>query len=808
MSFLRALLFFPIIATFIAGAAVVPNRYIVELSTEPVSTHVANDASLRSMSHRGALQSATARSHRSRIAAEQDTARQQIESQEGGQVLGHVDTLLNALFVRIPDAKAGNLKNIPGVLRVHKVYRMEHFLDQAAVIHKLPQAWSQVGIANAGLGIKIAVVDSGIDVGHPGFQDPSLPMPAGFPIVSDDVNLPFTNNKIIVARSYPDLLDSSEPDRTARDHSGHGTAVAMCAAGVQTTGPLATISGFAPKAYLGSYKIEGSPNVNGPSTDATVQAFEDATNDGMDIISLSSGIPLPLDFDQDPVIDSAENASAMGVIVVIAAGNEGSGSNTISSPASAPSAIAAGASRNNRTFLPRVSVDTLGSFSSLPGDKAIPATPVRAALADVAALDPTGLACSALPANSLSGKIAFILRGTCTFEVKLNNAAAAGAIAGLIYTSPDRAADRFAEGSATIPAQMVTNGDGVTIKNALAKQSLSATLDFTMYPASVNPNQIADFSSRGPGVDFAIKPDLVAVGEDIYTAAQSFDPLGDVYDPSGFALIDGTSFSAPITSGSAAVVKSFRPGLTAAQYRSLLIDNAATLTLPDGTVARVQQVGGGLLDVSAALNATATAVPPTLSFNAGSGDVSTLRTLMITNIGTAADTFRLTAVARDGGVVPQLSASSLTLQPGASASVRVTFAGSLLQAGQYEGAIHIQSSRTSVDTHVPYWYGVTGQGANLVDFSVLDATTGRAGSRIVDAFNFRILDASGIPLQLRPADIQVSVKQGDGTFVNLDRNLGIPGGVGVNVRLGATPGPNIFHVQVGDLGQDFTLTGR
>lgn len=786
-----------------AAAAVVPNRYIVELSTEPVATHV-----LQSSGGKGSLHTAEAQTHRERIRREQASVRDRIESVEGGMVLGSVDTLVNALFVRIPDAKAVRLANIPGVLRVHKVYRMRHLLDRAAVIHKLPQAWSQVGSDRAGLGIKIGIVDSGIDITHPGFQDPTLPMPAGFPLVNTDSDVQFTNNKVIVARAYPDLLDNPDPDTSARDHDGHGTAVAMCAAGVQTAGPLATISGFAPKAYLGSYKVEGSPGANpNPSNDATLKAFEDATNDGMDIISLSSGVPLPLAFNADPTIAAIEHAASLGVIVIVSAGNEGPDVASISSPASAPSAIAAGASHNDRTFVSQAVVNGVGSFTAYPGDK-YASSPITGALADVAPLDGNGQACAALPANSLTGKIALILRGICTFEIKLNNVAAAGAVAGLIYTTPDRDLGRIGEGSATLPAQMVSNSDGLTIKNQLASQpGLTATLDFGSFPQSVDPNRISDFSSRGPNVDFAVKPDLVAVGQDVYTAAQKFDPAGNVYDPTGFALIDGTSFSSPIAAGAAAVVKSFRPGLTAAQYRSLLIDNAGPIALSDGTPARVQQAGGGRLDVSAALNANAAAVPATLSFKVGTSDVSSVQALTISNIGTAADTFQLSAVSRDGGMAPQLSTSSASLQPGASANVRVTFTGSLLQAGQYEGAIHIQSANApNIDTHVPYWYGVQGPAAQIVDFAVADETSGRAGARVTDAFLFRVVDQSGIPI-LNP-DVQVSVGAGDGSFVRLDHIGDIPGSIGITVRLGLTPGTNVFHVQVGDLSHDFAILGR
>src|SRR5439155_3208267 len=114
-----------------------------------------------------------------------------------------------------------------------------------------------------------------------------LAVPDGFP-KGDPA---YTNHKVIVARSYVSLLPSPD-DASARDHSGHGTAAAMIAAGVRNSGPAGTIVGVAPKAYLGSYKIFGSPGVNDTTTtEVLVKALEDALSDGMDVVALSVGSP-------------------------------------------------------------------------------------------------------------------------------------------------------------------------------------------------------------------------------------------------------------------------------------------------------------------------------------------------------------------------------------------------------------------------------------------------------------------------------------------------------------------------------------
>ena len=149
-------------------------------------------------------------------------------------------------------------------------------------------------------------------------------MPDGFPHVNADSDMAYTSNKVIVARSYASLFAARDPDPSASDHSGHGTATSMAAAGVTNAGPLATIAGVAPKAWLGSYKVFGSPGVNDGATESAVlKALDDAVSDGMDVINLSLGsdlTPLPAN---DPEVAAVERASALGVIVVVASGNNG-----------------------------------------------------------------------------------------------------------------------------------------------------------------------------------------------------------------------------------------------------------------------------------------------------------------------------------------------------------------------------------------------------------------------------------------------------------------------------------------------------
>ncbi len=504
----------------------VPGRYIVELTTESVSEHVIR------MSVASGMRGSTANAHRARVQAEQSQVRRQLEQQQA-VVLDSVDTVANALLVQVPDAAAAQLANNPAVKHVYPVRKMHMVLDRAIQLHKVVDAWNQIGADRAGAGIKIAIIDSGIDVGHPGFQDSSLAIPDTFPRVNDNADTVFTNNKIIVARSYVNLLPSRDPDLSARDRVGHGTALAMVAAGVRNSGPLATITGVAPKAYLGNYKIFGTPGINDNSSDdAILKAMDDAVADGMDIISFSVGDDLAPRLTDDLEAQAIERATQAGVIVVVAAGNNGTDLNTISSPATAPSAIAVGATTNDRTFAADAEVPGLTPIVAILGDGAAPSSPITAPITDVATLDNNGLACNPLPAGSLRNNIALILRGTCTFESKLINAQNAGAIAGLVYATADSPSPiGMVTGTAGIPAEMISNGDGVAAKQAAAaNSSLVVTMRFTLSSVPILPNRLTDFTAAGPGVDLSIKPDMMAVGGDIYVATQTFDrtfPLGD-----------------------------------------------------------------------------------------------------------------------------------------------------------------------------------------------------------------------------------------------------------------------------------------
>ncbi|MCX7668673.1 MAG: S8 family serine peptidase, partial [Anaerolineae bacterium] len=436
--------------------------------------------------------------------AEIESRRRALEAELAARripVVATAGTLLNAVFVTAPEDRVGELGNLAGVRAVVPLRRYRRSLNRAVDLARVTQAWQVLGGAGlSGFGQKIGILDTGIEHTHPAFNDETLAPPPGYPVCSgEDCN--FTNNKIIVARSYVRLLaagtsqsdpaaDSRPDDYTPRDREGHGTAVASVAAASGSTGPI-SFRGAAPKAWIGNYKIYGSPGVNDFTTDdVIIQALEDAIRDGMDIISFSTGGPAftgaldsgeacgrPAGVPCDLVAAAFESAARAGVIIVAAAGNEGNDGifspayGSLASPANAPSVIAVGASSNSHYFLPTVSLADEAAPASLKGietrtgDAYLPYGALKAPLRDVAALDGNGLGCGKLPDYSLLGTFALVLRGDCLFSQKVANAEAAGALGVILYMADDSPlVSPGGLGSSWTPTVMISNAAGRALK--------------------------------------------------------------------------------------------------------------------------------------------------------------------------------------------------------------------------------------------------------------------------------------------------------------------------------------------------------
>jgi subtilisin family serine protease len=772
---------FLLVSAAAAFGQVVPGRYLVELAGDPAAAAVMKEGA------RFAARDPRFAPRRAAVRQGQSNARRGV-ADHGGTVLETMDTVMNALIVSIPDARAAELSQIPGVVAVHPVYRLTLHLDHALPLHKVPDAWATLplGQNSAGAGIKIGMIDTGIDVNNPAFSDP-LPALTGFPMVLTTSDVRFTNAKVIVAKNYTTLLpDGGEPD--ANDRVGHGTGTAMAAAGGPAVSPFGPIVGVAPKAYLGSYKVSDAA---GATVDVIVKAVDDAVADGMDVLNLSLGgyVASYSDADlRDPAIAALEAATNAGVIVTVSAGNGGPGASTLANLASAPDVIAVGAIRNDRSLGYAVTADGVAPYAAYTGSGANPGQAVSGPLLDVASLDPSALACLPLPSGSASGMVVLILRGTCTFESKMNNAAAGGAVAAIVYnngvTQPFQTGGEGV-GAATLPTLFMNQADGVDLKSRLAAApGFAVTLQFAQATAFSQRSDLAGFSSRGPSVGSALKPDLVAVGQDIVTAAQSSFPTGEIYDPSGFMDLAGTSYSAPLTAGAAAILKAARPGLTVAQYRSLLINNAGPATSASNVPATISQAGAGVLNVAAALGGTLAAYPTSLNFGTGPGSFNKSLSLFVSNVGTATDTYSVSVAPSGNSPAPTLSATTLQLDPNAPQQIFLQLNASGLDAGEYQGYVQVSGTANPATTTIPYWFAVPGStptGISVLYSDNQDSARSTASGAVV----FRIVDIAGLPFSgtVTPS---VSISVGGGTVRNVYRTGTIPGTYAVDLRTGTS----------------------
>ncbi|MGZ4337143.1 MAG: S8 family serine peptidase [Gaiellaceae bacterium] len=627
-------------------------------------------------------------------------------------VVGEYDISLNAVAVRLNGTPLGTIASAPLVksAQYEGLYTPQVTDPDLALINAV-QAWNAAGgAANAGAGVKVAIVDTGIDITHPCFSD------AGYPAQNQLGNRSFTNNKVVVAKVFNNKAGNKGYSAEAvQEHGTHVAGTVACDYLTPATVSGVTIpydmSGVAPRALLGNYNVFPGDVTNARSEDI-LNALDAAYADGFDVANMSLGGTHGKSGNvggADLLTTAVNDLDQANMVVAVAAGNSGPGHYTVESPGSAERALTAGASTVPHFVGAPVTVGG-NSYGAAAGDFATVAVDLTAPLGVVAGATAgsLGTACSALPANSLTGKIALISRGTCTFSIKIRNAQDAGASAVLVVNNvagdPTAMGQDGTANQPTVPAYMLSLANKATFIAAAGQSTTIGAAN--AYFLTTNANIMAGFSSQGPtDVDFRVKPDVVAPGVNVLSSI----PHQFCLTPPCFAFFQGTSMATPHLAGSAAVVVGQHPDWSAAEVRSAIVNTATQGVLKDfqtgaSVVVDPNIVGAGLDNLEAAVGATVGIDPVSVSFGAVPriSGISKLVDVTLSNLTGSAQTYALSIGSVSGsGVSYSTSASSVTIDAGGSATVSIKMtAAKGAGLGDHYATLQVGSSHAILYTFI------------------------------------------------------------------------------------------------------------
>ena len=568
--------------------------------------------------------------------------------------------VLNGVTLKVPAAAINVIKAMPQVKSVKPNDNLQINLNKSVPYVNAPAVYGQYPELTPfddfregfeGQGMNVAVLDTGIDWAHPMFGGDATPPRLGIAPPNAAVN---TNKKVIYYMSFTGGLI---------DDYGHGSAAASNIAGYLAMAPGADglpgttddirVHGVAPQAKLMGYKV--CLGVGRCVSASTILAIEDSVSPTTltlqpkpiaHVINLSlGGVGGP---DSDTAL-AADNAALLGTIVVASAGNSGPGEGTVGAPAAGRHVIAVGATTDPAAANSNWSVDVLKAnaipqaltggvtpANNLPAQdgfsriKLYPMAgtpdPAPASIAQRYTFVNLFAINSTYPA-SVAGRIALIkdsgLASGTFFDI-CANAALNGAVAAILIS--DLTNPTAIRG--TIPCSVVTPGDGEILIDAISSSDNNA-IDppngtVSQLPIRLNPyltnvfvGETAGFSSRGPVQGLGqVKPDVTAPGVAITSATvrvgSADTNTGTMFDPTGYVKATGTSFSGPHVAGSAALIKQARLNWTPDMIRTALINTSTNLRTASGTpkadgntADSINEQGGGLIDVAAAVNTKA-----------------------------------------------------------------------------------------------------------------------------------------------------------------------------------------------------------
>src|ERR671922_1185767 len=305
------------------------------------------------------------------VAAQRQAAARLLRAIPEARIGWRYQVVLDGLTVSLPVTKLPRLARLPFVRKIFPSVTYHLNTNKSPGVIGADELHAATGAF--GDGIKIGIVDDGVDPTNPFLQPAGLTYPPGFPRGGKK----WTSPKVIVARAFPGTHSRrSGPLAAARNASFHATHVAGIAAGDSGTcspggpdhPPTCGLSGVAPRAYIGNYRVFNVPTPIGhiANTPEIAAAFEAAVRDGMDVINFSGG-GAETEPANDAMIDVVHNVVAAGVVPVISAGNDRDdfGMGSVGSPGTAPDAITVAAVSNTHVFAPILAVRTPGAPSSV-----------------------------------------------------------------------------------------------------------------------------------------------------------------------------------------------------------------------------------------------------------------------------------------------------------------------------------------------------------------------------------------------------------------------------------------------------------
>jgi minor extracellular serine protease Vpr len=615
--------------------------------------------------------------------------------------------LFNGFSVKVNPGDVNKLLRLPGVKAVYPVITVSIPEVQSTLEPEMMTALAMTGADVAqnelkltGQGIRVAVMDTGIDFNHPdlgGGFGPGHRVVTGYDFVGDAFSGP---------------ASTPVPGGLPMDCNGHGTHVAgiVGASGNPESGG---VRGVAPGVEFGAYRVFGC--TGSTTADIMIAAMERALADRMHILNMSIGSAF-MTWPQYPTAAAADRLVNRGVVVVASIGNSG-----------ANGVYSAGAPGVGNKVIGVASYDNthvaLNTFTVSPGDidigyasaSASPEAPTSGSLPVARTGTPTTAddACNALPADSLTDQAVLIRRGACTFHTKALNAQNAGAAAVILYNNaPGRFSATVAGTPAiTIPVVSISDEEGVRINDLLVKGAVTMTwTDEKGIFQNPTGNLISSFSSYGLNAELTLKPDLGGPGGLI----RSTWPINF----GTYATISGTSMSSPHVAGAVALLLEARPRTPAQTVRVILQNSAQPKNWSGnpglGFLDQVHRQGAGMVQIADAILSTTRVEPAKISLGESeAGPVTS--TLRIENSSSQSVTYTLShapALSTGGstfspspstGFASVSMPESVIVPAGGSASVNVTITANprLPDRSQYGGYIVLTGSDGRV-SRVPY----------------------------------------------------------------------------------------------------------